>query len=155
MNCPSVTESNNGIPLAITSYEQQFLASYPRDPLNRSAAPDEIVGNPEPSDKQWATKLHRRKTELGRHAVASFLNFDPAVAWFWGGVGSSSYPLHRDLGDADSFFTVFTGCKVMHLACSFLSFLKKILTLLHSIPKRAPHHTAHTPSHHVLVCNLK
>ena len=31
--------------------------------------------------------------------------------FFLGGSGTSSYPLHRDLNDADAVFTVFEGCK--------------------------------------------
>lgn len=38
-------------------------------------------------------------------------HFDSEEKFFWGGPGSSSYPLHRDLNDADAFFTVLEGCK--------------------------------------------
>ncbi|GMH48856.1 hypothetical protein TL16_g00391 [Triparma laevis f. inornata] len=39
------------------------------------------------------------------------LRHDSTDKFFWGGPGASSYPLHRDVQDADTFFTVFTGCK--------------------------------------------
>ena len=38
-------------------------------------------------------------------------HFDSDQKFFLGGAGTSSYPLHRDMNDADAVFTVFEGCK--------------------------------------------
>ncbi|GMH83975.1 hypothetical protein TrVE_jg10230 [Triparma verrucosa] len=44
-------------------------------------------------------------------SLDAVLRFDDTDKFFWGGAGASSYPLHRDVQDADTFFTMFTGCK--------------------------------------------
>jgi len=72
---------------------------------------------PPPSSSSSSPSRARRAAEndkaeaRGEPRVASWYTHDPHTAWFWGGAGSSSYPLHRDLCDADAFFTVLSGCK--------------------------------------------
>uniref|UniRef100_A0A7S4VI10 JmjC domain-containing protein n=1 Tax=Alexandrium monilatum TaxID=311494 RepID=A0A7S4VI10_9DINO len=39
------------------------------------------------------------------------LELSPEVRLFWGGSGSYSYPLHRDVSDADVVCVVYSGCK--------------------------------------------
>jgi len=49
--------------------------------------------------------------KLGSWEVFSSHSFNDDEKFFWGGIGSSSYPLHRDLNDADAIFTMYEGCK--------------------------------------------
>ncbi len=49
--------------------------------------------------------------KLGDWPTFSELVYDDADKFFWGGVGTASYPIHRDVNDADAVFTVFGGCK--------------------------------------------
>lgn len=45
------------------------------------------------------------------NGMLSELVFENATKFSWGGRGTASYPLHRDLCDADAFFTTLHGCK--------------------------------------------
>jgi len=69
---------------------------------------DPLVTPPLPPRAPPAFQVGNRTADFGAFATSQAMSFDPHTAWFWGGRGSSSYPLHRDLVDADAFFTVFT-----------------------------------------------
>jgi hypothetical protein len=80
-------------------------------------------------EKLTAELLHDREQETGVYSLGDWEHRkdhvkppDPSTAKynrskpnpdkiFWGGKDASSYPLHRDENDADTFFTFWSGCK--------------------------------------------
>ena len=65
----------------------------------------------------WATRVERRIGGRLRGEDPAWETMEGIMQWpvgdrlFLGGVGTTSYPLHRDTCDADAFFAVIDGCK--------------------------------------------
>ena len=53
---------------------------------------------------------------LGPWSLFSEHSFDTDDKFFWGGDRTSSYPLHRDVNDADAVFSLSSGCKEFVIA---------------------------------------
>ena len=65
----------------------------------------------------WATRVERQLGGRLRGEDPTWETMEGIMQWpvgdrlFLGGVGTTSYPLHRDTCDADAFFAVIDGCK--------------------------------------------
>lgn len=53
--------------------------------------------------------LRRNMSEM--EAIGVSIHQTPELRLFWGGPGSYSYPLHRDVSDGDVICTMYSGCK--------------------------------------------